>query len=190
MNVTGLILAGGRGSRMDGADKGLQPFAGRPLIEHAIERLRPQVGHILISANRNGERYAAYGCPVLGDRLGGFLGPLAGIDAALAECTTPYLATVPCDAPYFPADLVAHLLTAIGTADAVIVADHPVFALLRRDTRQALADYLASGGRKVRDWYGGLCSVTVDFADGSAFANLNTREELATGCSRPSIRPS
>ena len=180
MDVTGLILAGGRGSRMGGADKGLQPFAGRPLVEHAIDRLSPQVDRLLISANRNIEVYAAYGYRVLADRQQGYCGPLAGIDTALAECATPYLATVPCDAPYFPADLVARLLAAIGSADAAIIVDHPVFALLRRETSQALADYLASGGRKVRDWYAGLRTVTVEFADPSAFANLNSGDDLVS----------
>ena len=107
--ITGVILAGGQGRRMGGADKGLQELGGRPMAAHVLERLAPQVGAVLISANRNLERYAELGCPVLPDTLDGYAGPLAGLQAALAQATTPLLVTAPCDSPFLPADLVARL---------------------------------------------------------------------------------
>ncbi|HMX17345.1 MAG TPA: molybdenum cofactor guanylyltransferase, partial [Rhodocyclaceae bacterium] len=111
--VTGLVLAGGLGRRMGGADKGLLDYAGRALVAAAIERLRPQVGTLMVNANRNGEAYAAFGFPVLADAVAGFAGPLAGLQAGLAACTTPLLVTVPCDSPDAPRDLVARLGAAL-----------------------------------------------------------------------------
>ena len=180
MNITGLILAGGEGRRMNGLDKGLQPHAGRPLIEHAVERLRPQVDALLISANRNAEVYGRY-APVVADRSSGFLGPLAGIEAGLAACTTPWLAIVPCDSPHFPLDLVARLLAAAEGIGAAIVDRQPVFAVIHRDLQRALTDYLAAGGRRLFEWYAGVGAISVDFPEPAAFANFNTPADLATG---------
>ena len=180
MDITGLILAGGEGRRMGGLDKGLQIYAGRPLIDHAVERLRPQVASLLISANRNVEVYGHY-APVVTDRNTGYQGPLAGIEAGLAACTTPWLAVVPCDSPHFPTDLVPRLLAAVGGKSAAIVDRQPVFAVIRRDRQQALTDYLAGGGRRLFEWYASIGAISVDFAEPAAFVNFNTPADLAAG---------
>jgi molybdopterin-guanine dinucleotide biosynthesis protein A len=183
--ICGLVLAGGQGRRMGGVDKGLQPLQGRPLMQHVIERLRPQVGDVLINANQNLERYAEFGCPVVPDRVGGFAGPLAGLDAGLHATDAPLIVTVPCDSPFLPRDLVARLAAARSAIDAdVAVArtgnqPHPVFALVCSRVRPHLADFLARGERKIDRWYASLNVVEVAFDDEvDAFANINTRAEL------------
>jgi len=189
--ITGAVLAGGRGQRMDGADKGLLPLGDAPLVAHVLGRLVPQVGTVVISANRNRERYAAFGYPVAVDAVGDFAGPLAGIHAALRCATTRYVVTVPCDAPYLPADLVAHLASALCAVDDARAAvartaarTQPVFALYDRPAVIANLDAcLRSGGRKVDAWQATLARVLVDFADATAFRNLNTPEELAAAAS-------
>jgi molybdopterin-guanine dinucleotide biosynthesis protein A len=171
---------------MGGVDKGLQLLQGRPLIEHVIERLRPQVDHVLINANQNLERYAEFSCPVVPDRIAGFAGPLAGLDAGLHASNAPLLVTVPCDSPFLPDDLVARLATARSAIDADIAVartgdqPHPVFALVCARVRPHLADFLARGERKIDRWYADLNVVEVAFDDeADAFANINTRAELA-----------
>ena len=184
-HITGLVLAGGRGTRMGGVDKGMQDFHGQPLAQHALERLRPQVGTLMLSANRHLADYAALGVPVWPDADVEFAGPLAGMLAGLAHCTTPYLATVPCDAPLFPLDLVACL--AAVQADIVVATApdesgvqrlQPVFCLLRTDLRDSLAAFLAAGGRKVGQWMAQHHCVRVPFGDAQAFFNANTLVEL------------
>jgi molybdenum cofactor guanylyltransferase len=184
--IGGLVLAGGQGRRMGGVDKGLQLLQGRPLMQHVIERLRPQVDSVLINANQNLERYAEFGCPVVPDRIDGFAGPLAGLDAGLHATGAPLIVTVPCDSPFLPSDLVARLATALSAIDAdVAVArtgsqSHPVFALVCTRVRSHLADFLARGERKIDLWYASLRVVEVDFDDeAEAFTNINTRAELA-----------
>jgi molybdenum cofactor guanylyltransferase len=183
--VTGLVLAGGRGSRLGGVDKGWIEWRGRPLAAHAIERLAPQVDHLLISANRNRERYRALGHAVIADRVADYGGPLAGLQAGLAACTTPLLATVPCDAPWLPLDLVARLYAALAAGNTLVaVAEtqgrwQPTFLLCRRSAAPALDDWLAEGKRKVADWLRNMNAVAVPFADETAFANFNTPEDLA-----------
>ena len=184
--ICGLVLAGGQGRRMGGVDKGLQLLQGRPLMQHVIERLRPQVDRVLINANQNLERYAEFGCPVVPDRMGGFAGPLAGLDAGLHATDAPLVVTVPCDSPFLPHDLVARLATARIADDAdVAVArtgtqPHPVFALVCTRVRPHLSDFLARGERKIDLWYASLNVVEVAFDDeADAFANINTRDELA-----------
>lgn len=183
--ITGLVLAGGRGRRMGGVDKGLVAFRGRPLVEHALERLQPQVGELLISANQNRDAYARYGHPVLGDALPGHLGPLAGLHAGLMRAATPLLVAVPCDSPHFPLDLVARLAAAMEQADAPLAVartggrDQPVFMLCRRGLLAGLAAFLEAGGRKIDAWYAALAPARVDFDDvPDAFANANTLDEL------------
>lgn len=183
--ICGLVLAGGQGRRMGGVDKGLQPLQGRPLMQHVIERLRPQVGDMLINANQNLERYAEFGCLVVPDRVGGFAGPLAGLDAGLHATDAPLIVTVPCDSPFLPHDLVARLAAARSVIDAdVAVArtgsqPHPVFALVCTRVRPHLADFLARGERKIDRWYASLSVVEVAFDDeADAFTNINTRAEL------------
>ena len=187
-HITGLVLAGGRGSRMGGADKGLQPLHGRPLAQHAIERLRPQVGPLRISANRNADAYAALGVPVLADTVPDQPGPLAGMLAGLAACATPWLAVVPCDVPRFPADLVARLgagLQAAGAELAIAVTldggqhrAHPVFCLLPAALRDDLAAALARDERRVLQWMRHHRCAEVLFDDAAAFTNANTGDDL------------
>lgn len=187
--VTGIVLAGGLGRRMSrdgqGVDKGLQQLGGRALVEHVLARLAPQVDAILINANRNAERYAAFGYPVVPDRFAGFPGPLAGLHAGLQVADTPWVITVPCDSPYLPDDLVARLLAAAERAAAPIavvrtgVQPQPVFALVHRGLAPSLERYLAAGDRKIDLWYAPLGVVEVLFEDADAFRNINTRDELA-----------
>jgi molybdenum cofactor guanylyltransferase len=183
-SVTGLILAGGEGRRMGGADKGLLPFQGRPLVTCAIERLAPQVGTLLLSANRNLDAYRAFGHPVLTDDSSEFLGPLAGLRAGLAACATPWLVTSPCDCPALPADLVERLLaaaTAGGAALAVATIEgrmQPTFQLCRRDLLPALDAFLAAGERRVGGWCREMGAVEVAFPDANAFKNMNNPSDL------------
>lgn len=179
-SVTGLVLAGGRGRRFGGADKGLLPIAGRPMVEYVLDALRPQVGAILVNANRNAERYAAYGHPVIPDALDGYLGPLAGISSALSSVDTEFMVTVPCDAPLLAADLVRRLHDACMSSgvDAALAADgnrtQPLFLLLRVAVAPSLRDYLQAGGRKVETWLGQMRATTVDCSDlADTFANVN-----------------
>jgi molybdenum cofactor guanylyltransferase len=187
--ITGLILAGGRAQRMGGIDKGLVPFMGKPLIEHAIARLSPQVTNILINANRNHDCYAQYGYPVIADQLPDFAGPLAGFAAGLEHCKTKYLLSVPCDSPVFPLNLSERMLDVMVNtgADLVYASSkdpsgkiwaQPVFCLMRHSVQQSLQDFLNQGGRKIDRWFEALSSSTVVFADEAAFANTNTPEEL------------
>ena len=185
-DVTGIVLAGGQGRRMGGVDKGLVPFRGTPMVAAVIARLAPQVGAIVVNANQNHAAYEELGHRVVADAVGGFAGPLAGLQAGLAAASTPWVLTVPCDSPFLPRDLVARL--AVGCEDAraqLAVArtfdqPHPVFALVRRDVQPHLEAFLASGGRKIDAWYATLAVVEVAFDDeADAFRNINTRDELA-----------
>lgn len=183
--VTGVILAGGAGRRMGGVDKGLQELDGQPLVQCVLARLAPQVDRVLISANRNRERYVRFGCPVLCDAMPGYAGPLAGLQAALAQIGTPLLVSVPCDSPFLPANLVTRLRGALeaNLADLAVVRSgervHRAFCLLRRELLPGLERFLASGERKVGLWHASLNAVEVDFADeADAFGNINTLEDL------------
>lgn len=182
--ITGLVLAGGMGRRMDSRDKGLVPLRGKPLVAHVIERLAPQVATVLINANRNTERYAQFGYPVFGDDIGGFAGPLAGLHAAMRRCPHPLLVTAPCDSPFLPLDLVARLAEALHAEDAEIAVAtsdgfaQPVFALYRSALMPSLAAFLEAGGRKIDAWYASHHRVDVAFSDDNAFANINTLDEL------------
>lgn len=169
---------------MGGSDKGLVPLAGRPMVEHVIEALRPQVGSILLSANRNHERYARYGHPVIADDLGDYQGPLAGVAAALRLCTSEFLVTAPCDAPLLPPDLVVRLVAAREACDADAAVAHdgrrlqPVFLLLHSRVAPSLEAYLADGGRRVDAWLSQLRTTVADFSDrAAAFVNVNEPDE-------------
>jgi len=184
--ITGLVLAGGRGSRMGSVDKGLVLLHGRPLVSHVVERFEQQVDEILVNANRNVEAYLALGHPVIRDRIEGFAGPLAGLHAGLQQARHELVATVPCDSPFLPLDLVARLLRALETHDADLAVartrdqPHPVFALVRRSVLEHLERYLSDGGRKIDAWYASLVTVEVAFDDeADAFRNINTADELA-----------
>jgi molybdenum cofactor guanylyltransferase len=189
--ITGVVLAGGLGRRMGGVDKGLQLLDGRPMVAQVIERLQPQVDELLINANQNLDRYAAFGHRVVPDSIQGFAGPLAGLERGLANATHRLVATVPCDSPFLPADLVIRLYEALATGGADLAVartgsqPHPVFCLCRRELHANLAAYLAGGGRKIDHWYSSLRVVEVDFADeAAAFDNLNTRDELQAAAGR------
>jgi molybdopterin-guanine dinucleotide biosynthesis protein A len=185
-DVTGLVLAGGRGSRMGGVDKGLQMLDGEPLVQHALRRLGPQVANVMINANRHPESYARYRVPVWPDAKLDYAGPLAGFLSGLSHCATDWLLTVPCDTPRFPVDLVARLASGIGDATAAVVVTEEggqrqrqsVFCLLRRDLQPDLQTYLAEGGRKIERWLERCHCVDVCFEDADAFFNANTIEEL------------
>lgn len=188
-NITGLILAGGRGQRVGGADKGWLIYEGRPLIVSVIERFAPQVGPLLISANRNVERYAAYG-EIVGDDLGDvngerFAGPLIGVLSGLRRARTDWVAIVPCDAPHLPNDLVTRLMGAtLGTgAKAACASVHgrlqPVFALVQTRCANELARSVAEGERAMHRWLKALEAVAVDFDDAQAFTNIN--EPISNG---------
>jgi molybdopterin-guanine dinucleotide biosynthesis protein A len=183
--ITGVILAGGEGRRMGGADKGLQLLDGRPLVQWVLERLQPQVGQVVISANRNLERYRALGCPVLEDLTPGFAGPLAGLQAAMAGATTPLLLAAPCDSPRLPADLGSRLLATLEAAHADLAVPragdraHRAFCLVRCELLPRLDAFLAGGGRKLGLWYETLNTVEVDFDDeAAAFGNINSIADL------------
>ncbi|MDR9440086.1 MAG: molybdenum cofactor guanylyltransferase MobA [Halomonas sp.] len=181
-DLTGLILAGGQGSRMGGRDKGLEPFAGRPLVTHVRERLAGRVAEVLINANRNADAYAPLADRVIQDAEGGFQGPLMGIYSGLRAATTPWLLVVPCDSPALPHDLVARLVTGIGECDIAVAFDgerlHPVVALIRTSLAEDLASALAGGERKIDRWYARHAWCRVDVSDcPDAFANLNTDDE-------------
>lgn len=186
--VTGLILAGGRGTRMGTVDKGLQMFRGAPMALHALMRLSPQVGHVMINANQNIAPYEGFGVPVWQDEMQGFAGPLAGLQTGLIHCDTEYLVTVPCDSPFLPTNLVARLGAALEENDADLAVavtgagetrqPHPVFCLARASLLPHLTLYLQDGGRKFDTWYSSLKAVEVHFDDENAFRNINTLDEL------------
>jgi molybdenum cofactor guanylyltransferase len=185
-DVTAVVLAGGRARRMGGHDKGLIELNRVPLIEYALVALQGQVDTILINANRNIERYAGLGYPVIEDRHIGFNGPLAGMASALLAMHTRYLVTVPCDSPALPQDLVDRLLHARSDADAELAVAHdgtrmqPVFALLERTLLPSLERFLEADGRKIDQWYAQHRFALADFSDQpNAFINVNTPEDLA-----------
>ncbi len=195
--ITAMVLAGGRGSRMGGADKGLQKFNGTPLALHAIMRLQLQegglIGELMLNANRNLAAYEAFGVPVWPDSLSDYAGPLAGFLTGLERAELPYLLTVPCDVPRFPADLVQRLAAAFddpATEIAMVSAPEedgqlrpqPVFCLMRVELLESLLAFTQGGGRKIDRWTAQHRTVLVPFDqpgdDPRAFANTNTLEEL------------
>jgi molybdopterin-guanine dinucleotide biosynthesis protein A len=192
-DVTGLILAGGRGARMGGVDKGLQNFNGMPLALHTLLRLQPQVADVMINANRNLGAYEAFGGPVWPDVLADYAGPLAGFLTGLERCETRWLVTVPCDTPRFPLDLVERLASAAQEQDAEIAMatapeedgqlhTQPVFSLMRIDLLESLVRFTQGGGRKVDAWTARHKTATVPFTapgdDPRAFFNVNTLAQL------------
>jgi molybdenum cofactor guanylyltransferase len=192
-NITGLILAGGRGSRMGSVDKGLQLLRGEPMAAHVLRRLAPQVATLAINANQHLDSYARFGAPVWPDNLAGFAGPLAGLETGLRRCTTELLVTAPCDSPFLPPDLVRRLHEAMlaGDADLALaeteeagddgvlrIQPQPVFALVKKSALPQLSDYLAGGGRRMDGWYPAITVARVRFDDAAAFRNINTLREL------------
>ena len=194
--ITGLILAGGRGSRMGGTDKGLQNFHGLPLALQTLMRLQLQslpLQEVMINANRNLSAYESLGVPVWPDSIDGFAGPLAGFLTGLERCETPLLLTVPCDSPLFPLDLLERLCKAMHEQDADLamasapetdgtVRPQPVFCLLKAELLESLVKFTQSGGRKIDAWTGQHRCAIVPFDQSGdspqAFANANTLAEL------------
>jgi len=182
--VTGVILAGGRATRMGGTDKGLVAVNGRPMIAWVLDALRPQVADVLINANRNHDVYGEFGSRVVDDGDSDFRGPLAGIASGMRAARTPWVAVVPCDSPLIHGDLVARLHEAAVASGSRIAAAHdgerlqPVFALLARDLLDDLAGYLDDGERKIDRWYARHRFASVDCSDVAAsFANINAPED-------------
>jgi len=185
--LTGVILAGGRATRMGGQDKGLLLLAGKPMVAHASQRLAAQVGSLLINANRNIEQYQNYATHVVRDDLAGFQGPLAGMLAAIDAAQTEYILTVPCDSPLLTPDYAARMFLQLQQqhAEICVASDgerlQPVFALIATHLRDHLQAYLASGERKIDRWFAQHRMAAVDFSDvSSMFHNINTPEDLAT----------
>lgn len=183
-DITAVILAGGRGSRMGGIDKGLAKLKGRSLIEHVIAAIAPQVGELIINANRNRETYAELGYPVVADSMDDYQGPLAGILSAMKQVKTSDMVTVPCDGPLLADDLVARLYTARQReqADIAVAFDgkrmQPVYALIPTRLQASLQAYLDGGDRKIDLWYQQHRIALADFSDIPAtFVNVNTTEE-------------
>jgi molybdopterin-guanine dinucleotide biosynthesis protein A len=196
-DITGLILAGGRGSRMGGVDKGLQNFNGMPLALHTLMRLGPQVESVMVNANRNLSAYESFGASVWPDASADFAGPLSGFLVGLERAETPYVLTVPCDTPRLPLDLAERLAEALLREDADIamaaapetdahgqtqVRTQPVFCLMKIELSESLVKFTHAGGRKIDTWTAQHKTVIVPFdAEGDdplAFANVNTLTEL------------
>ncbi|MGH8120262.1 MAG: molybdenum cofactor guanylyltransferase MobA [Gammaproteobacteria bacterium] len=182
---TGIILAGGEASRMGGQDKGLIPLNGRPLIEYVLEVFTPQVGQIIINANRNQSAYACYGHPVIKDEFDGYCGPLAGMASCLRSMTTPVMVTAPCDSPFVPGDLVARLYHRLEQENAEISVVHngvrlqPVFTMMRNTVLDSLLSFLNGGERKIDKWFELHKVAVADFSgQPDMFLNINTRDEL------------
>jgi molybdenum cofactor guanylyltransferase len=188
--IDGLILCGGQAQRMGGDDKGLIPLGNKTLVTHSIEKLAPQVGNIILNANRNLEKYQALGYPVYSDTYAGYVGPLAGFHVGLSQATAKYLAIIPCDTPLFPDDLIQKLFHALESKHADLSyavtynaqqqkQTHPVFCLMRNGLKDHLRVFLESGQRKIDRWFAQLNYAEVSFAKEEAFSNINTPEELA-----------
>ena len=184
--ITGVILAGGEARRMGGGDKGLVELRGKPLVEHALAALSPQVNTVIINANRNRERYAAYGYPVVADSREGYQGPLAGMLSCLEAAQTDFMVSVPCDSPLLPDDLVARLFRQLSDEQADISVAHngermqPVFALMPANLAPSMREFLDGGGRKIDRWFEGHRLALTDFSDKpECFRNINNPAELA-----------
>ena len=185
--ITGVILAGGQGRRMGSVDKGLKLLRGKPMVQWVLERFSPQIDEVLINANQNLDVYAKFGHHVVPDEIGGFAGPLAGLHRGLSAATHDVIATVPCDSPFLPLDLIERLYAALSEKQADLAVartgdqPHPVFCLCRKSVLPGLTAFLESGGRKIDAWYAALKVVEVRFDDeAEAFSNINTVEELRT----------
>jgi molybdopterin-guanine dinucleotide biosynthesis protein A len=183
-DITAVILAGGKARRMNGEDKGLITLHDRPLIDYIIHTLQPQVGSILVNANRNTEQYAAFGLPVIADMLGDYFGPLVGMASGMNATESAFIVTTPCDSPIIPDNLVETLYCALQDTQADISVAHdgermqPVFALLRCSLLNSLLDYLNEGGRKIDTWFGQHPLALADFSGSpDTFLNLNTPED-------------
>jgi molybdenum cofactor guanylyltransferase len=186
LRIFGVILAGGQGRRMGGADKAFLTLGGKPLIHYTLECLRAQVETVILSANGDAARFADLGCPVVSDAAS--QGPLSGILAALhhaGAAGATHLASTPVDTPFLPPDFVARLQVAASSAPEglalarTVDGDHPASALWPVALAPALAAFLSEGGAKVTDFTNAHAAVRADFPDATAFLNLNTPDDLA-----------
>jgi len=184
MNMSAVVLAGGKGRRFNNSDKGLQKMSGRYFIEWMIERTKPLVDEIVISANRNADRYQKLGYDAFKDDIPDFVGPLAGLHAAMGRVKHDWILTVPCDSPLFPQDMVARFIEALGREEAWIAIaksgarTYPVFMMCPKQLRDDLEQYLKDGGRKVETWYERHKHVIVDFDQDKAFTNVNDPKDV------------
>lgn len=193
--ISGLILAGGRGTRMGYVNKGLQTFKNEAMVAHVARRLAPQVGQLMINVNQDIDQYAQFSDHLIADILPDYAGPLAGIHAGFNYCKSELMVTAPCDCPFLPLDLVDNLASALEQTNAQLAVvittdsegdgDHrprwqqqPVFCLLKTNLKSHLEAFLKNGGRKVSDWYRELSVVEVAFEHSADFRNINTKEEL------------
>ncbi|OED35363.1 molybdenum cofactor guanylyltransferase [Chromatiales bacterium (ex Bugula neritina AB1)] len=182
--ITGVILAGGMGRRMNGVDKGLIQLHGRDLISYVIDALEPNVNRIIVNANRNLDAYEKYGVSVIKDSIEGYQGPLAGVEAGMAAATTPWIYTCPCDSPLQSTGLLPWMWRELSgtTADIGLAFDgqrtHPVFSLVKTGLLQSLRDYLGSGERKIDRWFAQHELIKIDCSQYvNSFININTEEE-------------
>lgn len=182
-NITGIILAGGQARRMHGQDKGLVQLNTKPMIEYVINAMQPQVGTIIINANRNRTIYEEYGFPVVADQIAGYRGPLAGMASGLQAANTPFIVTAPCDSPLIPDNLVQKLYSMLQ--DAEICTAHasgrlqPVFTLMKTDLLPSMLEFLNNGERKIDKWFEKHRLAIADFSDQpDTFINVNSAEEL------------
>jgi molybdenum cofactor guanylyltransferase len=183
MQITAVILAGGRGMRMGGIDKGLVDYQGKPMVAQVLARIQPQVAQVIINANRNLAIYQQYGTTVVADATDQFDGPLAGFQAGAAQATTDWIVTVPCDSPLLPLDLVARLSQAVRITNTLVAVarsgsgEHPVFCLFHHSLKADLAAFLDQGQRRVSGWQARHSPVFVTFADEQAFTNINHSQQ-------------
>lgn len=181
--ITAVILAGGKGRRLGGQDKGLVDYQGKPLIQHVLDKITPQVDSVLINANRNHEKYAAFGHSLITDVLSDFQGPLAGFATSMQASKTEYILTMPCDGPNLPDDYVARLMATTDDEETIVVSHdgerlQPVHALIPVSLIDSLLVFLESGNRKIDLWYAQNNMAMADFSDKpEVFFNVNTEEQ-------------
>lgn len=188
-NTTGLILAGGAGRRVEGRDKGLMLWRNKTLVAHTVERIRPQVATLLISCNRNFDRYRAYADTLVADSRRDFQGPLAGLEAASPLIDTEFVFVCACDTPALPRDLVTRLAEPLNQANGRTIGisyahdgtrDQYLCAVIRRSCLPSLPDYLDSGQRAVHKWFASQHCMAIDFSDAAgSFENFNQGPQLA-----------
>lgn len=181
--ITGVILAGGQARRMGGMDKGLVELCGEPMCKIVLNLLTPQVGEVLVNANRNHNRYRAFGATVVADDITGYQGPLAGLVSAMKAAETPWVITVPCDGPFLNTDYVARMSEQVVTGIEIVVARdskrmQPTYMLAHTKLIDDLGSFLAAGERKIDRWFTQHRFATCDFSDSSGcFININSEQE-------------
>lgn len=179
--ISCIILAGGKGKRMGGTDKGLQAYRHRRLIEHVVDKISPQVEDIIISANRNLAEYSRLGFAVVHDKNERFDGPLAGISSAMRYCKQPWVLVIPCDMPNLPANLVATLRQHRGRSSLITVRSNDrlqLIFLMHRSLIHSINTFLANDQHRVMQWVHSIDSYVVDLDSENYFHNINTLDQL------------